>query len=59
MISKNKIMLQIPVEKQMASEFKAIAKKTGVSQGELFEHAFSLFVYFCRERNDKDGQEKN
>lgn len=58
MISKNKIMLQIPVEKQMAKDFKDLAKKTGVSQGELFTFCFALTITMIK-GGQKDGKEKN
>lgn len=51
-------MLQIPVEKQMAKDFKDLAKKTGVSQGELFTFCFALTITMIK-GGQKDGKEKN
>ena len=53
MISKNNTMLQFPVEKQVAKDFKGMAKSLGVSQGELFTASFSLMVIYSTRLQEK------
>ena len=67
MISKNNTMLQFPVEKQVAKDFKKMAKDIGVSQGDLFTASFSLMVIYSSKMAEKGkkvfetnyGEEKN
>lgn len=52
-------MLQIPVEKPMAKDFKNMAKVAGISQGELFEHAFTLLVLMVQGKEKANGNKEN
>ena len=49
-ISKDKMMLQIPVKKSVANEFIEMSKKTGISKGDLFVVIFLAFEQRVAER---------
>ena len=57
MISKEKVMLQIPVKKGVAKTFKEVADALQMNKGDLFTIAFAEFLHLCEGRK-QDGEEK-
>lgn len=59
MIPKNKIMLQIPVEKSMATAWQNLVKLSGMKQGDLFTTIIADFINSARQQGGKeDGESK-
>lgn len=52
-------MLQIPVDKKIAHDFKLVAESTGKKQGQVFEDIFTFFMVFCIGKGNENGKENN
>ena len=57
MIGKDKVMLQIPVNKAIALDIKEICKSTETKTGELFEIMFATFVQICKAKAETKKEE--
>lgn len=58
MLPKNKIMLQIPVEKELGETWRKFVKMTGRTQTFLFEEMFCQFLEILNAKIEK-GKEEN
>lgn len=55
-------MLQIPVDKGIANDFKNICKVSETKSGELFEIMFATFVQVCKAKANekaKNNEDRN
>ena len=55
MISKNKEMLQIPVEKPIAKAWHYVVKLSGKKQGDIFTEIFADFINQARQQGGEEN----